>query len=338
VAGILRINLLIATIDVLYAKLLSDNISEHHSEKISVSICSSPEGLQENLYERKYNVALLDAQMMEHIDIKSIHLPLLLWSETEMAGDIQKEIGRVAKYQRISSIVAAVLEQYAKLSSRSNEPCIKRAKKTAVWSPVGGVGKTSVAMAYALSKTGENKEVFYLNLEHFTSLSDYFNENGKSISTVFEMLENREGDVKMLIQGLCCKENGITYLCAPDNFDDMCILSSEDLNELITACSEISDELVIDLSCVCDARTKKVFDLADNVMLVAGQTTTAEAKMLQFISQSNTFENIKEKVTFIANKGTIITNQITGTVISFPHIQSNDARGVCKALSERFFV
>jgi hypothetical protein len=328
----MKISLLIATMDALYAGLLSDNISEHHADKITVSICSSVEGLQEALFQRKYNVALFDTELMEHADIKSVHLPLLLWSETKTVGDIYNEFGRVNKYQRISSIVAAVLEQYAKLSRSSFNPNSNRAKITAVWSPVGGVGKTSVAMAYALSNTGENKGIFYLNLEHFSSIPDYFDDNGKSISTVFEMLENHEGDVKMLIQGLCCRENGITYLCSPGNFDDMCILSCENTYELVTACAEVSDELVIDLSCICDARTRKVFELADNVMLVAGQTTTAEIKLIQFISQSDIYESIKEKVTIVANKGAVINTQGIESIISFPYIHSSDAKSVVQQM------
>ena len=330
----MTITLLIATIDVLYAKLLSDNISQHHADKINVSICSSPEGLQETLLQRKYNVALFDAKMLEDADIKSIHLPLLLWSETEIIGDMQKEFAIVNKYQRISSIVAAVLEQYSKLSKRSNSPNSSRAKITVVWSPAGGVGKTSVAMAYALSNVGDDKEVFYLTLEHFASTPDYFSKNGKSISTVFEMLENHEGDVKMLIQGLCRQENGITYLCGPENFDDINILTGENVYELIAACSEISDELVIDLSCVCDTRTRKIFEFADSVLLVAGQTTTAEKKLAQFLSQSNIFESIKEKATLVANKGAIISSQATESIIFLPYIQSSDVRIVCKTLAE----
>jgi len=320
--------LLIATVDALYAKLLSDNISEHHADKIAVSVCCSLEGLQETLFQRKLNVALFDAQLIEHIDTKLIDLPMLLWSETEVFGDLHKEFGIVNKYQRISSIVATVLEQYAKQSKRSCNPSSNRAKITAVWSPAGGVGKTSVALAYALSNAGEDKEVFYLNLEYFTSIPDYFGENGKSISTVFEMLENHEGNIKMLIQGLCSKENGITYLCSPENFDDMCILSSEEVHELITTCSAISDELVIDLSCICDARTRKVFDLADNVLLVAGQTTTAKIKLTQFLSQSDIFKSIKDKITLVANKGANISNQSIESIISFPYIQSSDAKSV----------
>ena len=329
----MRIKLLIATIDLLYAKLISDNISQYHADKINVSICSSLEGVQEALTKQKYNVALIDTTLIEHVDTTSIHLPLLLWSENEDPFDLAEPFGKIDKYQRISSIVAAVLEQYSKLSKKNHNPDLQEAKVTAVWSPAGGVGKTTIALACALSKAADNKKVFYLNLEYFSSIPDYFRENGKSISSVFEMLENHEGDIKMLIQGISCFDNGITYLCSPDNYDDLCILSSENVQDLVTACAALSDELVIDLSCICDARTNKVFELADSVLLVTGQTNTAETKLAQFMSQNSVFESIKEKVTLVANKGASIHAPLTESMISFPYVHFGDARAISKELS-----
>jgi len=90
------------------------------------------------------------------------------------------------------------------------------------------------------------------------------------------------------------------------------------------------------LSCICDARTRKVFELADNVMLVAGQTTTAETKLTQFVSQSNVFESIKEKVTLVANKGAIINTQAIESIISLPYIQSSDVRSVAQQMRGSF--
>jgi len=259
---------------------------------------------------------------------------MLLWSENETTTDLSAGLGKINKYQRISSIVAAVLEQYAKLSKKNYNPDLKEAKITAVWSPAGGVGKTSVAIAYALSNARDNKKVFYLNLEYFSSSPEYFRESGKSISSVFEMLENQEGDLKMLIQGISCFENGIAYLCSPDNYDDLCILSSENIHELVTACAALSDELVIDLSCVCDARVNKIFERADSVLLVMGKTTTGEVKLAQFMSQNDVFESIKEKVTLVVNKGADYSSPLIESMISLPHVQSSDVKTVCKALSE----
>ena len=115
----MRVKLLIATIDVLYAKLISDNISEFHAEKVDVSVCNALEGLQEAVSKRKIDVALIDAAMIGYADTSSINLPLLLWSESEMKGDLPEGFGKINKYQRISSIVASVLERYAKISANT---------------------------------------------------------------------------------------------------------------------------------------------------------------------------------------------------------------------------
>jgi len=330
----MKVKMLVATVDSQYIRLISDNISEYHADIIEVSICSTLERLQETLSRRKYDVALLGAEMVTEADLKSIHLPLLLWSEHETPSDIPEELGKIQKYQRISSIVATVLERYAKVSKNRHSSDSRYAYITAIWSPAGGVGKTTVALAYASSKIAKDKEVFYLNLETFSSVPGYFNENGKSISVVFEMLDSPDGNLQMLIQGISNKENDLTYLCSPDNFDDMCILSAENINELVTSCALLTDELVIDLSSVSDARTRAVFELADKILIVTDPATSAKAKLAQFTSQNDVFENIKEKASIIANKGAIIDRPLTDITISFPLVQSNNATQVYKTLSE----
>ena len=333
----MRVKLLIATIDILYAKLISENISENYADAIDVSVCSALEGAQEILSKRKYNVALMDMEMIKQLDTSMIHLPILLWSENEEnedTADLPPDFERIKKHQRISSIVSTILERYSKVSGSRHGLGSGQAKITAVWSPAGGVGKTTVAMAYALSNTYEGRDVFYLNLENFSSVPGLFSEKGKSISCIFEMLESHEGDVKMLTQGISCRDSGITYLCGPDNFDDMCILSSENVRELIAACAELADELVIDLSCICDIRTKESFDIADKVLIVMDSTIVSEVKLAQFMSQNNVFESIKEKVLFIANKGASAKESFSDSIVFLPFVQSDDTAAIFKVLSK----
>jgi len=345
----MRVKLLVATIDTIYAGLLSDNISERHADIIDISVCCTLDCLREMLLKQKYDVALIDTTLIAGIDTDSVHLPLLLWTEDETAAGIPAELGKINKHQRISSIVAAVLEKYAGVSGKRHDPDSKYATITAVWSPSGGVGKTSVALAYALSKVPgdnsnhddvygnvmpRNKDVFYLNLENFSGIPGFFGKTGKSISSVFEMLDNHEGNVKMLVQGICCREKGITYLCGPDNYDDMNILSCENICELLSSCAKLADELVVDLSCVCDARNIKVFEAADNLLLVTGQSVFAETKLAQFASQNDTFERIKEKAVLVANMGAVVNDPPTDAMISLPFIRSNDTTAVITALSD----
>ena len=331
----MRIKLLIATLDTEYAEHLSSRISARHTEAIDISVCSSPESLQSFLSARKFDAALLEPSLARDADLSNIHLPLLLWEEDENTENMEIALMKIRKYQRISSIVAEVLEKYAKVSSDGCGFDPDKAHITAVWSPAGGVGKTSVALAYAAKKISEGKQVLYLNFEQFSSVPVYFTESGKSISAVFEMLENHEGNVKMLIQGIRRYDSntGVAYFCRPDNFDDMNILSTENVTVLVDACAGATDELVIDMSCVCDERARQIFGFADQILLVTDTSIIAQIKLSQFTSQHHIFERIKDKAVLVANKGAETIEALTDTVISLPFVQSADVSAVYHALS-----
>jgi len=341
----MRIKLLIATTDVDYAGHLSERISERYADAISVSVCSSQERMGEMLAAQRYDVALLEAPLTEVADPRCIHLPMLLWTED---GSDPVDPGnpgepgtlkRISKYQRVSSIVASVIENFAKSSTGGPGADSGKARITAVWSPAGGVGKTTVAFAYAQKKVTEGKKVLYLNLELFSSVPVYFREMGKSISSVFEMLENNEGNIRMLIQGIKQQDSGggLTYFCRPDNFDDMNILSTGNIAALVDACAGVADELVIDMSCACDDRARHVLRLADRVFLVTDNTITAQVKLTQFTSQHNVFDQIKDKTTLVANKGASAGKPLTNTFIQLPAIQTSDATAVYTTLSGSTF-
>lgn len=343
----MRIRTLIATTDTRYTSHISEYIAEHHADTMEISVCSTDKQLQKILSEKNFDVALMDSSLIRNADFKTVNLPMLLW--TNNAGeDVPATIRKIRKHRRISLTVADILEEYATITDNPKFSSNTSCGITAVWSPSGGVGKTTVALAYAASKTLSGKEVLYLNLETFSAAPVYFNERGKSISAVFEMLEGDTGNTKMLIQGISVCESGIRHLGTPDNFDDICILSPENVQELITCSTGVADELVIDLSGTCDSRTRQVFELVDKVLLVTDCSDTAKAKLSQFISQSNVFESIKTKIIPVANKTTqeginsLSCDALTPLTelkpfINLPHIPTNDAQLIYKTLAKNDF-
>ena len=333
----MKIKLLIATDDSDYAEHLSYFISGRHADVIDVSVSRTQERLRELLKTHRFDAALLEAPLIGDTDLKTISLPLLLWADGENNSAESAKLPRIKKYQRISSIVADVLGKYSKISADRQGFDSERARITAVWSPAGGVGKTTVALALAVKKAAEGKQVLYLNMESFSSVPAYFPESDKSISTVFEMLENSEGNVEMLIRSVCHKDSGgIAYLNRPDNFDDMYILSADNVATLIRSCAGVTEDLIIDLPCACDRRTRQVFTLADKVLLVIDQTCAAKVKLSQFTSQHDVFSLIRNKTTLVANKGATVSTPPTDTIVALPFMQSSDHVMVYKALSASF--
>ena len=331
----MKLKLLIASDDMDYAEHLSKRLSENHSDIVDVNVCSSNKKLKELLKEHKYDVALLETSILGGVDLCNIHLPLALWEDDDVNETAPADMEKTPKYRRVSSILAKILEQYAKVSMHNQGAELEKAKITAVWSPAGGVGKTTVALALAARESSQGKQVMYMNLESFSSTSAFFETSGKSISTVFEMLEAEEGNVSMMIQSILCHDpaNNIAYFCCPEDFDDMNILSVENVSSLISACSALTEELIIDMSSICDERAQSILEIADRILLVTDWTSIAQNKLMQFTSRHKVFANIKEKSQIVANKGANVSSAPAEEVIFLPLVQSTDASLVYKTLS-----
>jgi Mrp family chromosome partitioning ATPase len=334
----MKTNLLICTADRAYAEHLSKHLSERHADALEVCVCFEPECLHDTIKSQVFDAALLDPGIAIGAELRSIHLPLIIWSDEAGADEAPTEYKKVRKYQRISSIVGEILTGCAEVSSDGRVEDVERARVTAVWSPAGGVGKTTVALAYAAKKVADGKETLYLNMEHFSSVPAYFQESGTSISSVFEMLENGRGNIKMLIRAIRRQDNGegIGYLCRPENYDDMNILSAEDAAALLRACCGVADELVIDMPSVCDARTRKMFEIADRIYIVTDATAAARTKMSQFIAQHNVYGAIRAKSAVVANRGATVPDTPSSEIVALPHVASSDASAVYKSLAAHF--
>ncbi|GHU93287.1 hypothetical protein FACS1894208_02510 [Clostridia bacterium] len=328
----MKIQLLIATSDKDYANHLSGVLAENHTESFDVTVCSVAERLETLLTARSFDVALLDPTLIPESGVGSVRLPLLLWDTSESDGNIGVSFGKIRKYQRISRLSSDILEEYSKAAVGIANFGSGKARITAVWSPTGGVGKTTTALAYATQKAVDGGKITYLDLEYFSSTTVYFPESGKSISTVFEHLG---GNPSLLLKAIALKDSGsgITYFSPPNNYDDMNELTVDDIEALVASASDISDELVIDLPSVCDVRCRKILETADAVYIVTDGSKIASLKLQQFVTQHNLFERVRAKIVLVANKGAKVNDTKFIRTVQLPSVSSNDPVSVYKTLS-----
>ena len=245
-----KIRLLIACSDTDYTEHLSRVIAKRYSEEFLVTISTNEERFRTLAESQEFDVALIEPQMVSGANLSGILLPLILHDTTVPEASDGPELERINKYQRISAMLSSAIEKYSAVSvSRSGDG--KRARITAVWSPAGGCGKTTVALAYAANLIASGQKAMYLDLEPFASSPLYFAESGKSISTVLERLD---ADVEVLVQGIRQQDSGsgIYYLCRPDNYDDLNILTLDDVKRLLEGCAAGVDELIIDMGNDCN--------------------------------------------------------------------------------------
>lgn len=331
----MKIQLMIATEDVDYAEHLSRILLDRNGDSFEVSLCSSPEHFEEMLKRQHYDAILMSPEMALAGDLQNVGLPLVLWDETERTDPTAGHWDVVRKYQRISTLAGEVLEKYSAVAGKRRTPDMLRAKITVVWSPAGGTGKTTVALAYAARQVADGKAVTYLNLENFSSIPVYFANDGKSISQAFEKLDR---NLELLLQSIRRQDtgSGIFYFCAPSNYDDINILTSENLRELIAAAGQGMDEIVLDLSSICDARTRFLFEEADTLLTVVDGSRRSVAKWEQFKTQHDIFARTREKMVLVCNMGATISPDNL-RCLTLPYVRSDSPVSVYKNLSAANF-
>lgn len=330
------IKLLLATSDNDYLNFLSRVLSDHYASTFEVSACSSTSRLEDIVERQSFDVALLDEDAIESIGTSAARMTLLLQDNFSEADCAVNTLEQIKKYQRISSITAQILERYAEVYTAGRGSSRNRGRITVVWSPIGGSGKTTVALAYATWLVSQGKKAIYLDLEPFASTGGVFAKTGKSLSTLFEKMES---DTGLLVQSILQTDpaSGVCYFSPPENYDDVRVLSPDDVESIALACAKNADELVVDLGSVYDKKTRRLFQLADSVFLVSDGSPIGNAKLEQFFTQHSEYEQITRKITRIANKGSRADLSAGGSAVMLPMVQSPNPAVVFKNLSAGYF-
>ena len=329
----MKIQLLIASGDSDYTEHLSSVLAEQYADVFEVSIASSVQSLEKLLSRRQADLALAEPELMQTVDLGGTRLRVLLWDGSQQLDAPMEAVPYIRKYQRISSIVQRLLELYAEVYSGS----VGRegmGKITVVWGPSGGSGKTTVALAYGAHQVMEKRKTVYLDFQPFSSGPVYFPQGGKSISSVFEKLDS---NVELLLQGIrqTDPDSGLFYFAGPDNYDDISILTPEDMKTVVLASAVGVDEVVVDLGSSFDQRVSTLMDLADCVIVVIDPSQNAQVKWRQFGAQHNMYDKIKDKMILAGNRGAM-DQQVTRAV-SLPVVQSENPAVVYKTLSTGYF-
>ncbi len=328
-----KIQLLIALCDSDYVEHLSQVLIEKKSDVFEVSVCSSPKRLPELLTGQRFDVALLDDAMAEGAELSKPGLCIYLWDGSAEPVEAVRQLPRIHRYQRISSIVGEIVEQYAASQGPKERFGARRARITAVWSPAGGSGKTTVALACAAQRASGGARAAYLDLEPFSASSVYFKEPGKSISTVFEKLD---GDVALMLQSIQMEDSGsgIIYFGCPRNYDDINILTEDDISALLEGCAVNYDELVVDLGSSSSPLVCRTLELADQVLLVADSSAVCRAKCGQFRTQHSLYADLGGKLTVVANRGARGVAAQGEACVSLPRVETDQPAAVYRTLAQ----
>lgn len=284
----MSIRLAIASDDSDYLQRLSYKLQDF--EELQLSLFEDTEKLKEALTSKRFDILLFTPSIYPGECVgEKVSIKLMLYDEDDDVTERQEGIRRVRRYQRISYIYNELLEAYSILGKPISGGLGKSVTKLiSFYSPVGGSGKTTLALAAATRIAREGRSVFYVNLEDMPSDEFYLpNAYERGMTDLIHGLGNNmnaEAKLRGLMQ---CKNERLYYTKHFDSPNDLKELSAEETSQLLNSItsSALFDYVIVDMSTRYDDKTSKIFEISDEIVVVERGDEISEAKMASFYSQ-----------------------------------------------------
>lgn len=275
-------------------------------EELNLSVFTEEENFEKTFASTDYHVILFTPQIFDKkFKINKLIMPILLVDDFTKIPDSLNDINKIKKYQRASQIYRELLDIYS-LKCKSVGEIWNKDKMNifSVFSPAGGIGKTtiSVVLAEKIAKLGYR--TLYLNFEDFPSQNVYFKkEKGKSIADLFTTNEEKP-NILLKVKSLIHQNNkGVYYFNHFESPNDLYDLTEGEIEELLTQLSQtgLFDVVIIDMNSSIIKQNIKIFELSKKIVLVDRADSLIELKMQHFVSQTHIMNSSESKMLRILN-------------------------------------
>lgn len=275
-------------------------------EDLNLSVYTDRNALEMALASRHFDVFLFDPSVFDgQVDIGKNTLAVMLLDENVNIPESCRDYKKVKKYQRISRTYQQILGLYSEVCGDVGGVIGGGGVSAiAVYSPVGGVGKTTIALAIATRLADMGQRVFYMSLEDIASEDCYLPQSdAKGLSDVAANL-GQNINFTMKIQALLQNKNqNLYYLNHFDSPNDINEMRGEEVTELIEQLEKtgLFDVLVIDTGISMNDKLLHLFESADKIVLVEKEDAIAIRKLNCFLGQSHIINEYANKMCRVIN-------------------------------------
>ena len=312
-----KLRLVIADKEQVYIDNVIDFIYSKYKNKFYVKSFTNEKSLYEHIDKTDRIDILLIAPSFykEDIDLKKVVAPIVL-----STGILPKEIKNfeiISKYQTGSNLVSAILNIFSEKSNFNicAEEGSKSTKIATFFSPRGGSGTSTLAVATALQCAQNHMNTFYLNLESFSSSRVFFNsiENGQNLSSILFFLKEKSKNLSLKIETskLIDDVSGVHYFLPPENSFDIKDMAVDEMERLIDEMKAMAcyDVIIVDISCELNDINILLMEKSNYLFYILSYD---KASILKFEEMLKSFEflNKRQGLDFI-NKGEVILNKCT---------------------------
>lgn len=320
-----KLNLVVADTDEAYVENIVNYFMTNHSQRFQISSFTKHEFLYGFLSElREIDVLLVSPEMYTESLPKEGIIEIFILTSGELPEKC-KGLNHIDKNQIGDGFVKEIADKYPEDEDNAiEEPIVeepvsveqaikdRKTKVVAIYSPLGGVGKTTIAVSSSIYCGKKGLNVFYLNFESFQSTPLFFNcKNEKSYSKILEYVKDKRDDLHRMIEASkqVDTDHNVYYLSPPESILDILEAEPKDFRRLINEFKSMGmyDIVIVDMSSELSDRNIALLEACDQVVLVLAQDAISNIKAESFSQQLEAL--LKRKGLDFTGKLTLVLNK-----------------------------
>lgn len=302
-----RINMVILDNDKMFLNQLSRYILDK-TDKFTISSFSDIEKFKDYSGYSKIDLLLFSENFLLDIDMGMKTTKILM---AEGFSKESEDYYIINKYQKAENFLKNVLMIYAE-DTGNNSAILSSGKASNLigfYSPVGGSGKTTLAVALAKTLADSGAKVLYLNLERISSLAGIFNDQSdKSFSDILLAAKGNENiQLKILANTLQNNTSKIYYINPPESASEYSEMTDEEMMKIINELKNMSefDYVIIDFLGEFNKRVTDILNICKKIIFTTVPGELARQKVQLFIKEMKILgfeKSILKKTTFVTNR------------------------------------
>lgn len=280
-------NVVIADYDTGYTGALSKYLSSWEENDFNVISFTKEQLLCEYLNAEKADILLISPMLMtEKLNLSNVQMTII--NTPDRIPETLLEFPSINKYQPGDVIARELIRIFSKHSN--DEIIIKNNTAesiiTGVYSPIGGIGKTTISVGLAKQYALNGAKILFISLEElasYTSLLDCSSSNNFSDLLYYTKQKNK--NLLLKIEGLknADSHSGLHYFSPPSCYKDLQEVATNEWIELIDYIKNNSayERIIIDFDSTFSEKNIRLLQICNEVILPVNVDSMCLSKINQ---------------------------------------------------------
>lgn len=282
--------LVIADNDELFVENLEEYIVRNHPDEFEVRTFTEISYLEKFFSTPKKIDILLLSPKFRFESMADQYINNILFISDDEDVELQYEsIFRFGEITKIYNKLRSLVSIDGEIDYRTDKLIMDKSKVIGVYSPIGGIGKSTIAIALAMELASQGNKVLYLNLENMPSTNAYFNVsiNSRNLSDIVSYLSAGSDRLSNYLEGCINLDSrsNVFYINPADNIFDLEEMNQDDIKYLIQVIIDTRrfTHIVIDTSSNYNTLKKSIIDCCDKIVAPLEQSSIGREKLLNFL-------------------------------------------------------